>query len=61
MTPIKLNLQLKKKKFRLKKKNQSETLAPKPQTGKPIADFIPTGYKVFEEIKGDLNKDQRIV
>lgn len=37
--------------------NPSETIAPKPQTGKPIADFIPAGYKIFQEIHGDLNKD----
>lgn len=41
----------------VKEENQSETLTPKPQTGKPIADFIPAGYKIFQEIKGDLNKD----
>ena len=41
----------------VKEENQSETLPPKSQTGKPIADFIPAGYKIFQEIKGDLNKD----
>jgi len=37
--------------------NSSETIAPIEETGKPKAEFIPTGYKVFQEIKGDLNKD----
>ena len=41
----------------VKEENQLETLTPKPQTGKPIADFIPAGYKIFQKIKGDLNKD----
>ena len=41
----------------VKEENQSETITPKNQTGKPIADFIPKGYKIFQEIKGDLNKD----
>ncbi|PXY42074.1 hypothetical protein DMB65_04465 [Flavobacterium cheongpyeongense] len=41
----------------VKEENQSEKLTPKPQTGKPIADFIPADYKFFQEIKGDLNKD----
>ena len=41
----------------VKEQNPSETIVPKPQTGKPITDFIPKGYKIFQEIKGDLNKD----
>jgi len=41
----------------VKEKNQSETVAPKPQIGKPAADFIPAGYKIFQKIYGDLNKD----
>lgn len=41
----------------VKEENPSETVATKPQTGKPITDFIPKGYKIFQEIKGDLNKD----
>lgn len=41
----------------VKEENPTETVAPKPQIGKPIADFIPKGYKIFQEIKGDLNKD----
>ncbi|MEO7978290.1 hypothetical protein [Flavobacterium sp.] len=46
-----------KEKNSVKEENASEIVAPKPQTGKPINDFIPTGYKIFQEIKGDLNKD----
>lgn len=41
----------------VKEENQLETVTPKTQTGKPIAEFIPAGYKIFQEIHGDLNKD----
>ena len=41
----------------VKEENPSEIVAPKPQIGKPIADFIPAGYKILHEIHGDLNKD----
>lgn len=35
----------------------TETIVPNAKTGKTIADFIPEGYKLFQEIHGDLNKD----
>ncbi|MEO8239528.1 MAG: hypothetical protein ABI576_15605 [Flavobacterium sp.] len=46
-----------KEEISVKEENPSETVAPKHQIGKPIADFIPAGYKIFQEIRGDLNKD----
>lgn len=46
-----------KEEISVKEENQSETIAPKAETGKTIADFVPEGYKIFQEIKGDLNKD----
>ena len=38
--------------------NVVEEIAVREETGKKIADFIPDGYKIFEEIHGDLNNDQ---
>ncbi|MFC6095118.1 hypothetical protein ACFPVY_00535 [Flavobacterium qiangtangense] len=38
--------------------NVVEEIAVREETGKKIADFIPEGYKIFEEIHGDLNNDQ---
>lgn len=40
-----------------KEENSSEATASKAETGKIIADFVPAGYKIFQKIYGDLNKD----
>lgn len=40
-----------------KEENSSEAIVSKAETGKIIADFVPAGYKIFQKIYGDLNKD----
>ena len=38
--------------------NVVEEIAVREETEKKIGDFIPEGYKIFEEIHGDLNNDE---
>lgn len=40
-----------------KEENSSEAIVSKAETGKIIAYFVPAGYKIFQKIYGDLNKD----
>lgn len=41
----------------VKEEKPSQAKLSATETGKKIADFVPAGYKVFQEIYGDLNKD----
>ncbi|MDR7209146.1 hypothetical protein [Flavobacterium piscis] len=46
-----------KEEISIKKEKPLETKLAQAETRKKIADFVPEGYKIFQEIYGDLNKD----
>lgn len=48
---------IEKEEVSIKEEKKSEAIGRNLETRKTIADFIPAGYKIFQEIKGDLNKD----
>lgn len=48
---------IQKEQVSIKEEKKSEAVGRNLEIRKTIADFIPVGYKIFQEIKGDLNKD----